>query len=249
MPGVTPGASSNHEPTKDSGSAGDGTNDDAATVGLDRRLLAICELLAQPATKAVATATATRLEDRRISCAISNPQPTAGTSRSTGRVRFGGQLSALACRTNDTCSLRSKHGKNESQSRHERMSGPDGLMTLYGWGLRAVARARGSRCLPQSGMAPLTAGPDEQVQVLDLGIEWEPNAPDAVLITGAYGAALALNAYMDDADQRCVVFRWKHARAVALEAPNDEAISGHRLYDRGHMTSAIRHHRTRVNAA
>jgi hypothetical protein len=82
-------------------------------------------------------------------------------------------------------------------------------------------------------MAPLTAGPDEQVQALDLGIEWEPNAPDAVLITGAYGAALALNAYMDDADQRCVVFRWRHARAVALEAPNDEAISGHRLYDRG----------------
>jgi hypothetical protein len=82
-------------------------------------------------------------------------------------------------------------------------------------------------------MAPLTAGPDEQVHGLDLGIEWEPNAPEAVLITGGYGAVLALNAYMDDADQRCVVFRWKLAIAVALEPPNDEAIFGHRLYDRG----------------
>ena len=82
-------------------------------------------------------------------------------------------------------------------------------------------------------MAPLIAGSDEQVKALDLGIEWEPNAPGAVLISGTYGAALALNAYMDDADQRCVVFRWKHATAVALEPPNDEAITGHRLYDRG----------------
>jgi hypothetical protein len=53
------------------------------------------------------------------------------------------------------------------------------------------------------------------------------------LITGDRGAVLALNAHMDDADQRCVVFRWKRATAVGLEPPNDETISGHRLYDRG----------------
>jgi hypothetical protein len=82
-------------------------------------------------------------------------------------------------------------------------------------------------------MEPLTAGPGERVTDLDVGVEWNPNGSYAVLITGEYGAALALYAYMDDPDQRCVVFRWKYATAVALEPPNDEAISGHRLYDRG----------------
>jgi hypothetical protein len=82
-------------------------------------------------------------------------------------------------------------------------------------------------------MAPLLAGPDEHVTMLDVGVHWEPGAPEAVLITGDDGAVLVLNAHTVDADQRCVVLRWKRATAVALEPPNDEAISGHRLYDRG----------------
>ena len=81
-------------------------------------------------------------------------------------------------------------------------------------------------------MAPLIAGPSERVTDLAVGVEWDPNGP-YVLITGGYGAVLALIAYTDDPNQHCVVLRWKYAIAVALEPPNDEAITGHRLYDRG----------------
>jgi hypothetical protein len=46
-------------------------------------------------------------------------------------------------------------------------------------------------------------------------------------------AALALNAHVDDADQDCVVFVWSGTQAAMMGPPNDEARSGHRLYQRG----------------
>jgi hypothetical protein len=74
----------------------------------------------------------------------------------------------------------------------------------------------------------------EHVVAVDLGVTWEPNAPDAVLITGDWVATvLALNAYFDDPDRRCVVLTWTHARLACKTPPNDEAIFGHRLWRRG----------------
>ena len=74
----------------------------------------------------------------------------------------------------------------------------------------------------------------EQVRPLDLGVEWEPNAPDAVLITRDLGpAVLALRAHFDDTDSRCVVLEWRGVRSARMDPPNDEAISGHRLYAKG----------------
>jgi hypothetical protein len=74
----------------------------------------------------------------------------------------------------------------------------------------------------------------ERVVDLELGVVWDPNAPDAVLVAQDLGAAaLALRADIDDADDRWVVLRWPSARAAVMEPPNDEAISGHRLYRQG----------------
>jgi hypothetical protein len=38
---------------------------------------------------------------------------------------------------------------------------------------------------------------------------------------------------MDDPDQRYVVLRWRSSFASRMEPPDDEARSGHRLYDVG----------------
>lgn len=74
----------------------------------------------------------------------------------------------------------------------------------------------------------------ERVVSLEVGVEWEPNAPDAVLISQDVGDSLiSLRAHFDDPDQRCVVFRWVGVRSATMSAPNDEAISGHRLSSRG----------------
>lgn len=60
------------------------------------------------------------------------------------------------------------------------------------------------------------------------------DAPDAVLaISDAGRAALAVNAHPDDADQDCMVFIWSGTWAASMGPPNDEARSGHRLYQRG----------------
>lgn len=67
----------------------------------------------------------------------------------------------------------------------------------------------------------------------ELAVSWEPNAPGAVLITSDYGRTLlALNAHLDDADQRCVVLVWQSVWA-SIGQPNDEARGGHRLYGVG----------------
>ena len=74
----------------------------------------------------------------------------------------------------------------------------------------------------------------EHVSVLEVGVTWEPNAPDAILVSCGLGkTAVALNAHPDDEDERCVVFVWSGTRSACLADPNDEAISGHRLYAHG----------------
>lgn len=74
----------------------------------------------------------------------------------------------------------------------------------------------------------------EHVVPLDLIADWDPNAPRAVMVSDDSGrTALALRAHQDDADQRCVVLVWTGVRWASMSEPNDEALSGHRLYDRG----------------
>lgn len=69
---------------------------------------------------------------------------------------------------------------------------------------------------------------------LDIGVQWEPNAPDAVLVHFDGGsAALALNAHMDDEDRRTVALVWTDCDAALMSPPNDEAIHRHRLYGCG----------------
>lgn len=74
----------------------------------------------------------------------------------------------------------------------------------------------------------------EHVVPLELGITWEPGAPEAVLVSDDRGiTALALNRHSNDHDERCVVVVWKGTRSAVFSDPNDEAISGHRLYPKG----------------
>lgn len=70
--------------------------------------------------------------------------------------------------------------------------------------------------------------------VLDNAFGWEPNAPDAVLVSDDFGrAALAQNAHPDDPDQRCAVLRLDMVILAQLAPPNDEGRHEHRLYDVG----------------
>lgn len=74
----------------------------------------------------------------------------------------------------------------------------------------------------------------EHVDTLELGVTWDPNDPSAVLLSDDTGrAVLALRPHHDDADARCVVVVWRGVRFSSLSDPNDEAVSGHRLYGRG----------------
>jgi hypothetical protein len=74
----------------------------------------------------------------------------------------------------------------------------------------------------------------ERVVPWDAGCTWEPNAPEAVLAVSDRGrAVLAVNAHPADPDQDCVIFVWSRSRAAIMGSPNDEALSGHRLYSRG----------------
>jgi hypothetical protein len=69
---------------------------------------------------------------------------------------------------------------------------------------------------------------------LDAPLRWEPNAPDAFLVTDDMGrAALAQRAHPADPDQRCVVLRWDVVSYALMGPPNDEARHQHRLYDSG----------------
>jgi hypothetical protein len=74
----------------------------------------------------------------------------------------------------------------------------------------------------------------ERVVPWDAGCKWEPNAPEAVLAVSDRGrTVLAVNAHPADPDQDCVIFVWSRSRAAIMGSPNDEALSGHRLYSCG----------------
>lgn len=78
----------------------------------------------------------------------------------------------------------------------------------------------------------------ERVERYDLALgvplRWEPNAPDAFLVSDDMGrGALGQRAHPDDPDQRCVVLRWDVVSYALLGRPNDEARNQHRLYEAG----------------
>ena len=63
---------------------------------------------------------------------------------------------------------------------------------------------------------------------------WNPNAPEAFLLSDVFGkTVLALKPHHNDTDRRCVVLVWSGTRSACLADPNDEAKSGHRLYQSG----------------
>jgi hypothetical protein len=78
----------------------------------------------------------------------------------------------------------------------------------------------------------------ERVERYDLAlgvpVRWEPNAPDAFLVSDDMGrGALAQRAHPDDPDQRSVVLRWDVVSYAVMGPPNDEARNQHRLYEAG----------------
>lgn len=78
----------------------------------------------------------------------------------------------------------------------------------------------------------------ERVEPYDLRLgtplRWEPNAPEAFLVTDDMGrGALAQRAHPDDTDQRCVVLRWDAVSYSLMSPPNDEGRHHHRLYEVG----------------
>ena len=76
----------------------------------------------------------------------------------------------------------------------------------------------------------------ERVVDWELEVIWDPNAPEAVLISDDSGrTALALNPRWDDEAAGCVVLIWGSSWSCMSE-PNDEALPGHRLYDSGLKT-------------
>ena len=63
---------------------------------------------------------------------------------------------------------------------------------------------------------------------------WEPNAPDALLISDDSGrGALALRAHPSDLDQRTVVLLFDLVRHAVMTPHNDEALVLHPLYNHG----------------
>jgi hypothetical protein len=74
----------------------------------------------------------------------------------------------------------------------------------------------------------------EHVAAVDSTTDWDPNSPAARLTAADDGVArLRLRAHPDDQDQRPVDLVWNGCLVARMEPPNDEAISGHRLYDVG----------------
>jgi hypothetical protein len=81
----------------------------------------------------------------------------------------------------------------------------------------------------------------EWVHPIDLGFTWDPNAPCPCLIQTDNHAFLLLNMFEDtpidvtasESAQLVGVITWQDLCASLMGPPNDEAISGHRLWDRG----------------
>lgn len=74
----------------------------------------------------------------------------------------------------------------------------------------------------------------EAVTPIQPSVSWEPNAPNAVLLSDDFArAVLALNPHHDDPDIRAVVIIWEGVRYASMGSQKDEARSGHRLYEKG----------------
>lgn len=74
----------------------------------------------------------------------------------------------------------------------------------------------------------------EHVVAFDLGVTWDPNAPAAALLARDQGSTvLRLAPNPADDDTRDVLLVWSGSCLARLEPPNDEALSGHRLYTAG----------------
>ena len=64
--------------------------------------------------------------------------------------------------------------------------------------------------------------------------KWDPNVESGVLVQDEDGnACLALLAKVDDPNDQMVVLIWPHCYAALMQPPDDEAISGHRLWGHG----------------
>jgi len=64
--------------------------------------------------------------------------------------------------------------------------------------------------------------------------EWEPNAPEAVLITNdSARAVLAVNPHFDDIDRRAIALLWQGVYSASMGYPNDEGLTDHPLYYSG----------------
>jgi hypothetical protein len=73
----------------------------------------------------------------------------------------------------------------------------------------------------------------EHVRSLDLGVIWDPNSPEAVLLCLDSRAALSMGAGVTDQDRRNVVLTWESVRHASIGSPNDETASGHPLWGKG----------------
>jgi len=73
----------------------------------------------------------------------------------------------------------------------------------------------------------------ERVASYDLGVKWEPNISNPLLVQQGARALLAVDPHFDDEDQRLVVIQIVRCQGVWLGLPNDEARSGHRLWSKG----------------
>lgn len=116
-----------------------------------------------------------------------------------------------------------------------------------GSGSLASIHAGGTPIVPGRLPVPVLGGHDaahegwgtvpsmaERVVPVGGHLTWEPNAPEAVLLSDDHRRSiLGLRAHPDDPDRRCVLFVWHDVRYVLMSDPNDEALSGHRLYSRG----------------
>lgn len=73
----------------------------------------------------------------------------------------------------------------------------------------------------------------QRVIPYDLGVRWDPNGSDPLLVQEGDRAMLVVGCHFDDPDKRLVVVDLHGCSGVWLAGPNDEARSGHRLWTNG----------------
>lgn len=74
----------------------------------------------------------------------------------------------------------------------------------------------------------------QRVVPIEVDATWQPNAPDAVLVSTDLGrSALGLYSHPSDLDRRCVVLLWEGCHLAQIGSPNDEAMNHHPLYECG----------------